>query len=116
MVLRYEDLLLEVDQTLAGIADLIGYREIAVPDVMNDYGREWQDNSSFGDLTGVLDPAPIGRWRQQDPDMGRVVEALLQDSMESAGYEVLMPLSKRTRISAQLHRIAYLMLHRLCGV
>ena len=88
MILRYEDLLLQKDQTLPRIAEFLGVDRIVIPETMTDYGEEWRGNSSFGELKETLDTTPIGRWRSQNPRAGRVAEILLFDAMIEAGYEM----------------------------
>jgi len=85
---QFRDLLLYRAQTLDTIATFLGIDEIRVPETMTDYGQQWQDNSSFGDLGDVLDTTPLGRWQRQDPGTGRRVEILLHDVMADAGYEI----------------------------
>jgi hypothetical protein len=115
LVVHYENLLIDTDRTLADIESFIGHPRIVIPDTMMDYSQEWQDNSSFGDINKVLDPAPIGRWRERNPRIGRIAEALLHEHMESAGYEVAQPIDKRLRFSAQFRRTLYQLFERPLG-
>jgi hypothetical protein len=107
-VVRFEQLLLEPDSSLSSLAHFLGVDEIREPDAMTDYGREWQDNSSFGDLRSTatrqsrLGTAPVGRWREKDPALGRMVELLLHDLMADAGFELSAPIRPGERRRAEL--------------
>lgn len=100
-IIRFEDLLLNPDDSLSSLARFLGIDEIRQPEVMTDYGQQWQDNSSFDDIRRGLDTTPVGRWRRQDPALGRIVELLLHDLMIDAGFELSAPISERERRRAQ---------------
>lgn len=100
-VVRFDHLLMNRAATLSALARFLGIDEIREPQAMTDYGREWQDNSSFGDLRGGLDTAPVDRWRQQDPALGRTVELLLHDLMAQAGFELSAPVDEKERRAAE---------------
>ena len=87
MIVHYEDLLLRSDVELARIASFLGVKELKTPEAMSDYGKEWKNNSSFGDLKTTLDTTPIGRWRRMNVQAGQIVELQLADLMQEAGYE-----------------------------
>lgn len=92
-VLRYEDFILSTNRVLPGLSSFLGDVRIIVPDTMTDYGNRWQENSAFGDLKLTFDPAPIGRWRNHNPEAGRIAEVLLSQSMQECGYEISAPIS-----------------------
>lgn len=115
LVIHYEDLLIDTERTLVDIESFIGYPKIIIPDRMMDYSQAWKGNSSFGDIKKVLDPAPIGRWRERNPKIGRIAEVLLYEHMESAGYEVTQPIDKRLQFSAQFHSALYQLFQRPLG-
>jgi hypothetical protein len=118
LLVRFEDLLLQTDETLSTMARFLGIGGLQVPATMTDYGQQWRDNSSFDDLEkgpedtgesgnrggsgGVLRTTPVGRWRGEDPDLGRLVESLLCDVMERAGYPPSVPVSPAERQRAEV--------------
>jgi len=102
-VLRYEDLVLHTDRTLLHVAQFLGVGKLTVPKMMNDYGSDWFHNSSFGELEGIFDPSPIGRWRDRNSRFGRVSEVLLLERMRDAGYEASERISgfEKTRVKVR---------------
>jgi hypothetical protein len=115
MVVRYEDLLLETERTLVALADFLEYRFVELPNAMYDYGKHWSDNSSFGQLQGVLDSTPVGRWRERNPQVGRLVEVLLRSPIQAAGYKVKSESGTVEQAWAEWQRIAYLLFQRPLG-
>jgi hypothetical protein len=117
LLVRFENLLLQTEDTLSTIARFLNVGRLQVPATMTDYGQQWRDNSSFGDLgqgagdtleskdagrrKGVLRTTPVGRWSREDADMGRLVEILLGDAMERAGYSPSAPVSAAERQRAE---------------
>ena len=86
-VLRYEDLLLETSETLAKLAAFLNVDTLQIPDALDDYGSTWKGNSSFGELSQVFDPAPVGRWKKGNSRAVRITEILLGPAMAREGYE-----------------------------
>jgi len=85
-LLRYEDLLLSTEETLARLATFLDVEKLEVPESLTDYGTPWKGNSSFDSLSRTLDPAPIGRWKAENPNAGKIVEVLLKKEMIHDGY------------------------------
>ncbi len=108
-ILRYEDFILETDQVLPHLATFLDDAAIRVPAAMTDYGSKWQENSAFGDLKQDFDATPIGRWREYNPEAGRIAEVLLAKSMQECGYELSAPISdeerSRTLLAYESHRM-----------
>lgn len=85
---RYEDLLLDTDSILERLSSFLGVECIDLPDRMLDYGRDWQDNSAFNDLSGGLNPKPIGRWKNYNKFYASLTCAILRKYMTENHYEI----------------------------
>ncbi len=110
MVVRYEDILRDPEAWFPEVRGFLGVSHIAVPDAdaVEDYGRKWQDNSSFGDVKGYFDPTPIGRWRKNSPSLGRAVELALGGAVAEAGYELSEPVTDADRARERRRRSVYM--------
>lgn len=86
-VVRFEDLVLKSDSTLKEMSRFLE-EEIVLPSELQDYGNGWQDNSSFGDVTCLLDSTPVGRWKRLNMELGKRVESCLAEQLVKAGYHL----------------------------
>ncbi|MBU1653179.1 sulfotransferase [bacterium] len=86
LIIRYEDFILNTGCSLTEISRFLGGHDIIIPDSMQDFGKRWTGNSSFGELNGPFDPSPVGRWKTQDMDVANTVEAILGNVMQKFGY------------------------------
>jgi hypothetical protein len=112
MILRYEDLILHSDTVLFQVAVFLGCSAFTVPNAITDYGQEWQDNSSFNDLTRILDTTPIGRWEREDPAVVRRVEVELYEMMMETGYLVSRRLGTIERLHGGVLGVLHLLARR----
>lgn len=97
MILRYEDFILRNEDSVAEMSEFLEMR-LARDVSMTDYGKSWHHNSAFGKLDGTLDSSPIGRWREQNPEAGKFVEAILYREINEAGYLPVLDLSPEERL------------------
>jgi len=123
LVIHYEDLLLKTDETLRRIGNFLGSEKIVIPDKLQFHGKKWKDNSSYGDniknmgfgegiLTKVLDPTPIGKWREYNPKAGRLTEILLCDAMGQAGYKISKRITGFDRLRVKSRYLFYRLVRR----
>jgi hypothetical protein len=89
LILRYEDLILEKEETAARLAQFL---ELPIKtDIDNlKFGKDksYRDNSSFGDINKLFDPSATYRWknRRNHPEID-FVERLLEVEMQELSYE-----------------------------
>lgn len=106
-LLRFEDLierplevLNQITTTWGGVAEL--------PDTLrfNRAGAgetEWEDNSAYHDVKGVVDPQPLGRWRSQiNSPIVRYANTTCRKEMLQLGYQPLQ-LPTREVFQMRLH-------------
>lgn len=89
-LLRYEDLIMEKEQSSAHLSDFLNIP--LTTDLKHlDYGldRKYQDNSSFGDVSQLFDTKAVNRWKNnaESPEIG-FVEKALKHQMVSLNYVV----------------------------
>jgi hypothetical protein len=97
MILRYEDFILHNEDSVAEMSEFLDVK--LEKDVsMTDYGKSWRHNSAFGKLDGTFDSSPIGRWKKQNPEAGKFVEAVLHREMTEAGYRPALDLSQEEKL------------------
>jgi hypothetical protein len=88
-VVRYEDLILEKDKTSHQLSDFL---ELPVTTNLTSlkfgHNKQYQDNSSFGDVKKLFDPSATYRWKSNpaNPEV-QFVERLLGPEMHVMGYE-----------------------------
>ncbi len=88
LVVRYEDLVRKNESCLKSLANFVKVERILIPDSLSDYGRDWRNNSSFGDVKLVLDESPVGRWLKDDPKIGMIVQKALAVEIVESGYKL----------------------------
>ncbi len=111
MVLRYEDFILHSAESVAEMSEFLGIT-LAEDVSMTDYGKSWRHNSAFGKLDGMFDASPIGRWKERNPEAGKLVEAILHREMDEAGYlpSIDLPRQEQLRMISEYenHQLARL--------
>jgi hypothetical protein len=101
LVLKYEDFILDVDATIEVMQQFLGGIKLEKAVNMTDYGKHWQDNSAFGDIQSGFDTKPIGRWKEQNPEAGRITEILLEDKMQEVDYQISKLISEVERLTVR---------------
>jgi hypothetical protein len=89
-IVKYEDIILQKEKTASVLENFLG-QPITTDLEEFSFGHDkvYRDNSSFGDVKKLFDPAATYRWKKQ-PDQPEVyfVERLLGSQMQSLGYEL----------------------------
>jgi hypothetical protein len=86
-LIRYEDLILRTAPTLQALSDFLGYPIQPVSHHL-DIHSPWKGNSSFRDNNRLFDSTGIGRWREQAPWLGHIVEHECTPLFQEGGYRV----------------------------
>lgn len=85
MRLRYEDLIMSLDQTALQISEFL---RIAARFSINNVGVLSKSNSSFGKLEEGVSKAPLFRWKTKlSPAHAAQADFILGDCLERYGYE-----------------------------
>ena len=86
-VLRYEDLLLNTENTLKQLCAFLQIeysQELLQP---TRHGKEWGGNSAYSEGFKGISGEPIGRYQKTlDPQIRSIIERLLQKEMAAFGY------------------------------
>lgn len=102
--LRYEDLVRDPSTELSNLARFLGVsnladRALAGP-LADQYGRTWQGNSSFADLTGIS-MASVGKYRTELPRSALTyLETCCRPEMDRLGYVCDTPAGTRQNLLA----------------
>ena len=88
--LRYEDLVRKPHHELSSVTNLLGVddptREQMESELVDQYGRTWAGNSSFGELHGISEAA-VGRFQTILPEaVTAFIEACCFAEMKTLGY------------------------------
>lgn len=114
-LLKFEDLLTNTDKTLDDLSTFLE-SEVAIPEEMTEYGQVWRGNSSFENREQLLDPSPVGRWKERRPWIGKEVEARIGPLMREMGYKVPKLIERKVWIRATLQRIPEWIYEKVVGV
>jgi hypothetical protein len=99
LVLRYEDLVNELEATLATVRDFLGIKDDPALRQPSRKGVPWGGNSMFGERFQGVSANPIGRYRTTlDRDSIRRLEAALSSEMRRLDYPLDEPISLRARV------------------
>lgn len=105
-VVRYEDLVMDPEATMQGLADFIGIE--MRPELCNPTraGRQYRGNNKEGVRFDGVDPGNVGRWRERVPDYySKVMETQPLEPLQRFGYEPVF--TPRARMLAgAAHRTA----------
>ena len=75
MILRYEDLVGDLDMVLASVCDFLAVEFVESLKIPTRMGFAWGGNSMFDTVFDTVSAAPVGRWRK---DLSRADAALIQ--------------------------------------
>jgi hypothetical protein len=106
LVIRYEDLVNELEATLAIVRDFMGIDDN--PTLRQPSRRDvpWAGNSMFGERFNGVSANPIGRYRTAlDRDSVQRLEAALHPEMRRLDYPLDGPVSLRARIQWMNYRV-----------
>ena len=99
LVIRYEDLVNELEATLAIVRDFMGIDDDPTLRQPSRNGVPWGGNSMFGERFNGVSANPIGRYRTAlDRDSVQRLEAALYPEMRRLDYPLDEPVSLRARI------------------
>ncbi len=91
-LLRYEDLALNPDDSLAGLAGFLGIDWDASLATPTRAGAEWSGNSMFSEQYRNISAAPIGRWKEKlSRQDAAVIEMSARRLMQAMQYEPSKP-------------------------
>jgi len=94
LIIRYEDLVTNLESTLAVVRDFLGIRDDPILRQPTRNGRSWRGNSMFGDRFEGVSAKPVGRFRQTlDPAIVTRLEAALFPEMRQLRYPLENPVS-----------------------
>ena len=113
LICKYEDLVMNTTGELVRISQFIHVPDLSVPSKLEDYGKPWHGNSSFGELGCLVDSSPVGRWRSVAPRLGKRIELLLGKSLTEYGYDTSSDVGLQDRIGFQIRYLFYRALFRL---
>jgi hypothetical protein len=92
--LRYEDLILATDKTIARIVDFLGVKAADALRSPTRDGRPWKGNSMFGEAFDGISARPVGRFADELSEADtRRLERLLEPEMARLGYALARPLA-----------------------
>lgn len=86
-LIRFEDLLVNTESELGRLAKFLHIHELAIPKNLCDYGENWIDNSSYGDLKQLFDPRAVNRWKDKPFRINKPIEILCKTEMKRYHYE-----------------------------
>ncbi len=87
LIIRYEDLILESEQTLAKIREFLEIGDHPTLRQPTYQGVLWQGNSMFNEKFGGISASPLGRWKTNlSPRQRILVETLCARGMKQMGY------------------------------
>jgi len=87
MLMRYEDLVMTTEETLAGVIDFLQIRGDPILRQPTRAGKPWGGNSMFGDRFAGVSPQPVARYRDalESAEVLRL-EGALYPEMRKLGY------------------------------
>ncbi len=89
LILRYEDLVLNVDETVELVRRFLGIEDDPALRRPTRLGRPWQGNSMFGEAFDGVSASPVGRYRRHlSPGEVARLEAALGQEMARWGYRL----------------------------
>lgn len=91
MLLRYEDLILRKEETADSLSKFLGVPVTTNFDKFSfGHDKEYQENSSFGDVERLFDPKAVNRWKKS-PNETEIIfcEGLLASEMQLLNYELV---------------------------
>lgn len=87
MVLRYEDLVNDLDQEIGKVAAFLEIDDHSRLRTPSRAGAPWKGNSMFGDSFNAVSTRPVGRWKSElDPASVSKLEVLLREEMQQEDY------------------------------
>jgi len=94
LIIRYEDLVLDLESTLVVVRDFLGIRDDPMLRQPTRNGRPWAGNSMFSERFEGVSERPVGRYRQVlDPEIVRRLEVALFLEMRRLNYPLEKPVS-----------------------
>lgn len=108
---RFEDLVLKPEETLAAIGSFIG-QELDYERIRHsEIGAVGRPNTSFVEELSAARFSPVGRWRRQlAPEKVALLEGLVGDALVEFGYELAQPATEigtRLRTMRKLYPAFY---------
>ena len=100
LLLRFEDLLVEPEETLGKICAFLEIDDHPSLRVPSRLGDVWEGNSMFREAYSQIDTAPIGRWREAlTTTEAGIIQAACKPGMDALGYaaEGKTPLAAQVR-------------------
>jgi hypothetical protein len=109
LVIRYEDLVNELEATLTIVRDFLGIDDDPTLRRPSRNGVPWGGNSMFGERFRGVSANPIGRYRTAlDRDTVQRLEAALYPEMRRLDYPLDEPISLRARMNWLDFRIRWI--------
>lgn len=93
LLLKYEDLILEKENTAILLEQFLGQSVTTQLEKFNfGHSMHYRDNSSFGDVNKLFDPKAVNRWKSNEGNPEAIfVEKLLDDEIKYLRYESSQP-------------------------
>lgn len=99
LVLRYEDLVHELEGTLETLRGFLQIEDHSTLRIPSRAGRAWEGNSMFGDSFQGVSQKPVGRWKDElDPAVVNKLEVLLHSEMKNENYVISEVLALKDRL------------------
>jgi hypothetical protein len=114
--LRYEDLVMNLDQSTLQICEFLG---IPVAQRVNNVGVLSESNSSFGKLGEGVSKAPLFRWKTKlTPAHAAQADAILGDCLERYSYErpATIRLDSGTKLALRAMQTSYVAVKKIKGL
>jgi hypothetical protein len=97
LVIRYEDLTMNPEKSLAEIIAFLGIRDEEILRMPTSNGIPWEGNSQYGDKFDGISSKPVGRWKQElSSKKIEIIEAICSGPMRTLNYE----LQNRSRLKS----------------
>ncbi|MCJ7824910.1 MAG: sulfotransferase, partial [Anaerolineales bacterium] len=109
LLIRYEDLVEEPEQTIAEIIEFLNIEDDPILRQPTRNGQSWGGNSMFGERFEGVSRNPIGRYKSQlDQDTIATLEASLFPEMDRLGYGLKYAVDASVRLRWFVSRIRWL--------
>jgi hypothetical protein len=103
LVIKHEDIIGKKKETIDSLEEFLGYKLDFNFSQLNDYNKDWTNNSSFGDVSGVFDQKTIYRWRSNQKDsLIRYAYTQAEDILLELGYDEMHRLNTFAKIMVMI--------------